>query len=450
MKCEKCGKEVSDSALFCKYCGAPVPKEKNNTKKIIMIAGILCGVLLLGCVIVFAVRWLGKSESGNSKEKEIKKATSATFEEAKQPKKEERKKQEKKKGIDFIKAYEEYFAENRAYFAETQHAEIPLIYAIVDVQGDGIPEVILRDPSTAFLGETKFLYVGKNEKVKTFRDFQWISYLQESGLIYSTCGRSHSMLNESIFQYDASTDSFREIHSGSGYLMSEGYEDEELLWDGVNYPTIEAYDAKLNEVFSVDRATVPEYEEYTPEVDLLQEIRKFVEKQKKPVRKVDWKNAYKKYINSRDDVHELVGYTMCDINDDGVPELFMRSPIMYGEYMYYIDGKGKVQAVNGGGVVGYIKDTGMVWLATGHGTIIETFCQYNEKSGFFETVHKGIYVIAENDTYTVDGNSCNDYEEYKRRIDEFFDIDDYEEIRFHEFHGYSKLEELLNFVEHYK
>ncbi len=32
MYCGKCGKEISDSALFCKSCGTKIQREGNNTE----------------------------------------------------------------------------------------------------------------------------------------------------------------------------------------------------------------------------------------------------------------------------------------------------------------------------------------------------------------------------------------------------------------------------------
>ena len=48
-----------------------------------------------------------------------------------------------------------------------------------------------------------------------------------------------------------------------------------MIWDGVAYPTMTEYNAKVSEVFNKDVAKNPEYKDYTFDVDLLQEITNF-------------------------------------------------------------------------------------------------------------------------------------------------------------------------------
>lgn len=51
----------------------------------------------------------------------------------------------------------------------------------------------------------------------------------------------------------------------------------EMTWDGVSYPTMAEYNVKVNEVFNKDAAKNPEYNDFTSNVDLLQEISNFGE-----------------------------------------------------------------------------------------------------------------------------------------------------------------------------
>lgn len=164
---------------------------------------------------------------------------------------------------------------------------------------------------------------------------------------------------------------------------------------------------------------------------------------------VDWKSAYKEYIMTLDDVDTLSGYTLIDVNQDSIPELFIRYPMTYGEVMIYIDKEGKAQLLKKGGVVGYSANTGIVWLVTGHGSIEENFCQYNKDSGQFETVHLGRYEISEEDIYEFDGKKCKNQEEYHRRVNEVFDMKNYMKIEFQLFSSDNHLQELLEFVENY-
>ena len=48
-----------------------------------------------------------------------------------------------------------------------------------------------------------------------------------------------------------------------------------MIWDGVAYPTMTEYNAKVNEVFNKAAAQNPEYKDYTFEMDLLKEISNF-------------------------------------------------------------------------------------------------------------------------------------------------------------------------------
>ena len=45
-----------------------------------------------------------------------------------------------------------------------------------------------------------------------------------------------------------------------------------MIWDGVAYPTMTEYNAKVNEIFNRDAADSPEYKDFTSNVDLLQEL----------------------------------------------------------------------------------------------------------------------------------------------------------------------------------
>ena len=180
----------------------------------------------------------------------------------------------------YIKAYQEYISANQEYlnkFREDNDGSITQAsYAVVDVQNDGIPEVILC-VMNSYAGVSDFLYMGKDGTIKNCQDFYaWISYEQDTGLIFSSTGGGHMGISEGIFQYDENTDTYQEIHSG-GYLYGDKGADEysDMKWDGVGYSTLEAYNAKVNEMFNKATAEVIDYKDYTFDVDLLQEISNF-------------------------------------------------------------------------------------------------------------------------------------------------------------------------------
>ena len=164
---------------------------------------------------------------------------------------------------------------------------------------------------------------------------------------------------------------------------------------------------------------------------------------------VDWKSAYKEYIMSLDDVDTLSGYNLIDVNQDSLPELFIRYPMTYGEVMIYVNKEGNAQLHRKGGVNGYTANTGMVWSVTGHGSIEENFCQYNKDSGQFETVHLGRYEVSEEDIYEFDGKKCRDQEEYDKLVKDVFDKRNYMKIEFQLFSSDNHLQELLDFIENY-
>lgn len=180
----------------------------------------------------------------------------------------------------YIQAYQEYISANQEYlnkFREDYDGSVSQAsYAIVDIQNDGIPEVILC-VMNSYGGVSDFLYMGKDGTIKNYQDFYaWISYEQDTGLIFSSTGGGHMGISEGIFQYDENADTFQEIHGG-GYLYGANADNEcsDMKWDGVEYPTLEAYNAKIDEVFNRDAAEKIEYKDYTFDVDLLQEISNF-------------------------------------------------------------------------------------------------------------------------------------------------------------------------------
>jgi predicted nucleic acid-binding Zn ribbon protein len=180
----------------------------------------------------------------------------------------------------YIQAYQEYISANQEYlnkFREDYDGSVSQAsYAIVDIQNDGIPEVILC-VMNSYGGVSDFLYMGKDGTIKNYQDFYaWISYEQDTGLIFSSTGGGHMGISEGIFQYDGNADTFQEIHGG-GYLYGANADNEcsDMKWDGVEYPTMEAYNAKIDEVFNRDTAENIEYKDYTFDVDLLQEISNF-------------------------------------------------------------------------------------------------------------------------------------------------------------------------------
>ncbi|WP_297780514.1 zinc ribbon domain-containing protein [Blautia sp.] len=164
---------------------------------------------------------------------------------------------------------------------------------------------------------------------------------------------------------------------------------------------------------------------------------------------VDWKSAYKEYIMTLDDADTLSGYNLIDVNQDNLPELFIRYPMTYGEVMIYVNKEGNAQLHRKGGVNGYTANTGMVWSVTGHGSIEENFCQYNKDSGQFETVHLGRYEVSEEDIYEFDGKKCRDQEEYDKLVKDIFDKKNYMKIEFQLFSSDNHIQELLEFVENY-
>ena len=180
----------------------------------------------------------------------------------------------------YIQAYQEYISANQEYlnkFREDYDGSVSQAsYAIVDIQNDDIPEVILC-VMNSYGGVSDFLYMGKDGTIKNYQDFYaWISYEQDTGLIFSSTGGGHMGISEGIFQYDENADTFQEIHGG-GYSYGANADNEcsDMEWDGIEYPTIEAYNAKIDEVFNRDTAESIEYKDYTFDVDLLQEISNF-------------------------------------------------------------------------------------------------------------------------------------------------------------------------------
>ena len=177
----------------------------------------------------------------------------------------------------YIQAYQEYISANQEYLSRLKNENMTM-YAIVDIQNDDIPEVLFCKKAS-FTGETNFLYMGKDGTIKSYDGFYLISFDQNTGLVYSTTGGGHSAFEEGIFQYDEGTDTYKEIHHGEGFLYSENGDDgnSEMIWDGVAYPTMTEYNAKVSEVFNKDAAKNPEYNDFTSNVDLLQEISNFGE-----------------------------------------------------------------------------------------------------------------------------------------------------------------------------
>ena len=175
----------------------------------------------------------------------------------------------------YIQAYQEYISANQEYLSGLKNENMTM-YAIVDIQNDDIPEVLFCKKAS-FTGETNFLYMGKDGTIKSYDGFYLISFDQNTGLVYSTTGGGHSAFEEGIFQYDEGTDTYKEIHHGEGFLYSENGDDgnSEMIWDGVAYPTMTEYNAKVSEVFNKDVAKNPEYKDYTFDMDLLQEISNF-------------------------------------------------------------------------------------------------------------------------------------------------------------------------------
>lgn len=403
MKCSKCGKEISENAKFCRYCGTPIQTEegvssvrkqkgvrKRNRKKWIIPVCIAVGILVVTGVTAFTIKITGenskpaKKVEKNKKEdakqsdgkKEIQKAETpeqafenylvflvdainrGDYEGAEQvmlkdsPLYQEQSKLVTKlysentkeelkdwsitstEEIDdthvrlisdeeyeltysdgtvktvpqsfayecelteqgwvmatleavggtsssnkdaYIKAYQEYISANQDYLSGLQNESMTM-YAIVDIQNDGVPEVLFCKKGS-FTGETNFLYMGKDGIIKSYNGFYLISFDQNTGLVFSTTGGGHSAFEEKIFQYDEGTDTYKEIHHGEGFLFSENGDDgkSEMTWDGVSYPTMAEYNAKVNEVFNKDAAKNPEYNDFTSNVDLLQEISNFGE-----------------------------------------------------------------------------------------------------------------------------------------------------------------------------
>lgn len=197
------------------------------------------------------------------------------------PKEIEKIRGEIKKKNRYLSAYAEYFERNSEEFEKFRNDYDGSVvgtasYDIVDIQNDGVPELILC-VTNSYAGITDFFYVGKNNQVKSYQDFyNWMSYDPNTGLIYSSTGGGHMGISEGIFQYVERIDYFEEIHTGSYQHYDYGNpEYRGMQWDGVSYPTLEAYDVKLQEFFNKDAAENPEYKEYTDEVDLMEEIYKF-------------------------------------------------------------------------------------------------------------------------------------------------------------------------------
>jgi hypothetical protein len=193
------------------------------------------------------------------------------------PKEIEKIRGEIKKKNRYLSAYAEYFERNSEEFEKFRNDYDGSVagtasYDIVDIQNDGVPELILC-VTNSYAGITDFFYVGKNNQVKSYQDFyNWMSYDPNTGLIYSSTGGGHMGISEGIFQYVERIDYFEEIHTGSYQHYDYGNpEYRGMQWDGVSYPTLEAYDAKLQEFFNKDAAENPEYKEYTDEVDLMEE-----------------------------------------------------------------------------------------------------------------------------------------------------------------------------------
>lgn len=285
MRCSKCGKEISEQAKFCKYCGTPVQPEKQvssavtslgvskkNSKKWLIIASIVIGILVLTGVIAFTIKMVGEKDKTAQKVEKPKQEDTVKPEEPAEEIKAETPEQDT-----YIKAYQEYIDANQSYLNNLQNENMTS-YSIVDIQNDNIPEVLLCKRSS-FTGETNLLYMGKDGTIKSCRDVSWVSFDQNTGLILSTTGGGHSAFEESIFQYDESTDTYQEIHHGEGVLYSENGDDgdSEMTWDGVSYPTMTEYNAKVSEVFNKDAAKYPDYNDFTYNIDLLQKISYFEE-----------------------------------------------------------------------------------------------------------------------------------------------------------------------------
>lgn len=171
--------------------------------------------------------------------------------------------------------------------------------------------------------------------------------------------------------------------------------------------------------------------------------------QKESTKDTDWKKAYTEYVtDSLEEADSLNGYNIQDINNDGIPELFVEYPMTYGELMFYVDGNGNARLNDRGGVIGYSPETGTVWTATGHGMIEDSFCRYNERSGEFEAEHVGRYDTAE-ELYELDGKSYGSYEEYSEAVKTVFDTDNYMKVEFTDFSTGDKSEELLDAIQNY-
>ena len=79
MKCQICGKENNDDALFCSSCGSKLKTGKGNNRGVLMIAAAVTVVLLLalGSLLYFIVSAVKGSENDNNADPEPTEYTTA-------------------------------------------------------------------------------------------------------------------------------------------------------------------------------------------------------------------------------------------------------------------------------------------------------------------------------------------------------------------------------------
>lgn len=55
MKCKKCSKELEENTKFCNSCGAKVGKDNKNSKKILIIVGIILFIFIIGFIVLASI-----------------------------------------------------------------------------------------------------------------------------------------------------------------------------------------------------------------------------------------------------------------------------------------------------------------------------------------------------------------------------------------------------------
>lgn len=352
MKCSKCGKEISEQAKFCKYCGTPVQPEKQvssadvslgvskkNSKKWLIIASIVIGILVLTGAIAFTIKMVGEKDKTAQKVEKPKQEDPVKPEEPAEEIKAETPEQAFENYLVFLvdavnsgdytgaekvmvkdsplyqeqsklvtKLHSEGTEEKLTNWSIKSQEEIDATH--VRLVSDEEYEVTYSDDTVKMVPQS-FAYIcelteqgwllttleavggqnasNKDTYIKAYQEYINAnqSYLNEfreynDGSItqasYAIIDIQNDGISEGIFQYDESTDTYQEIHGG-GYLCgaNAGNEYSDITWDGVEYPTLEAYNAKISEVFNKDMAENIEYKDYTFDVDLLQKISYFGE-----------------------------------------------------------------------------------------------------------------------------------------------------------------------------